>query len=81
MELLPKTDVLAKLKAKVSRFPSQTEAAEKFGVSRAQLCNALADKAPIPPKILAQLGIVRETVYLDTKKLPPKYRDGATRDL
>lgn len=81
MEVMTKLEVLRKLENAVNKHPTQRAAAKAMGVSAAQLCNALGDNSPIPPNVLKELGFVRETVYLQTKKLPMKYRDGATKDL
>lgn len=81
MEVIGKKEVLEKLSRAVKRHPTQRAAAKAMGVSAAQLCNALNDSCPLPPNLLKELGISRETVYLATKRLPMKYRDGATKDL
>ena len=75
MAILTKPQVLKKIETFCDLHKNYADAAKALKVDQATLSNIRADRIPVPPKVMAALGIQRVKVYVDS--IDNKYLDGS----
>lgn len=77
IEVLTKAEVLDLVRKKSRKHTSASTYADSLGVTRPQMSMALADKIPVPPGILNDIGVTRVTLYV-RGRVKTRYLDGST---
>ena len=77
LEILTKTQVIDLVRKKSRKHTSASTYADAIGVTRPQRSQALADKIPMPPGVLKDIGVTRVTLYV-RGKVPTRFLDGST---